>query len=439
MNNSTSSAAHSQAQDTHGHTDRQTHQHTEVAIIGAGPAGSVAGALLKRAGIDVTVLERSRFPRFSIGESLLPQSMEMLAEAGMVEAVEQAGFQYKNGAAFRCADRYCEFDFREKSSPGPGTTYQVQRASFDQLLADTAAAQGVPIHFEHAVNAIEFSAEQAQLAISTPETSYTLTADFILDASGYGRVLPRLLDLERPSHLPHRSALFTHIEDRISDSTYDRNKILISVHPTMPDIWYWLIPFSHGRCSLGVVGLDSQLGLDQAQDHNSTTSTHALLQSWVAQEPQLKVLLEQAVYDQPVRAIRGYSCGVSQMTGDRFALLGNAGEFLDPVFSSGVTIALKSASLAADCLTRRHQGEAVDWDAAYTAPLMQGINTFRAYVEAWYDGRFQDVIFYPDPAPTIKAHISSILAGYAWDTRNPYVAEPERRLNTLVALCRETV
>lgn len=421
MNNST---AHAQT------------QHTQVAIIGAGPAGSVAGALLKRAGIEVTVLERSRFPRFSIGESLLPQSMEMLAEAGLLEAVEQAGFQYKNGAAFRCADRYCEFDFREKSSAGPGTTFQVQRANFDQLLAETAAQQGVPIHFEHTVNAIEFDHEQAKLEISTPVHAYTLTADFILDASGYGRVLPRLLDLEKPSHLPHRSALFTHIEDRISDPTYDRNKILISVHPTMPDIWYWLIPFSNGRCSLGVVGLDSQLALDQSPNHPE--SPLALLQSWVAQEPQLKALLEQAQYDQPVRAIRGYSCGVSQMAGDRFALLGNAGEFLDPVFSSGVTIALKSASLAAKSLIRRYQGETVDWATAYTAPLMQGINTFRTYVDAWYDGRFQDVIFYPDPDPTIKAHISSILAGYAWDSRNPYVTESERRLNTLATLCRET-
>ncbi|ODC04469.1 FAD-dependent oxidoreductase [Terasakiispira papahanaumokuakeensis] len=426
MDSSTSNTAHA-----------QTRQHTQVAIIGAGPSGSVAGALLKRAGIDVTVLERSRFPRFSIGESLLPQSMEMLEEAGLLEAIEQAGFQYKNGAAFRCADRYCEFDFREKSSAGPGTTFQVQRANFDQLLADAAAQQGVPVHFEHTVNAIEFNNEQAELEISTPESAYTLTADFILDASGYGRVLPRLLDLEQPSPLPHRSALFTHIEDRITDPTYDRNKILISVHPTMPDIWYWLIPFSNGRCSLGVVGLDSQLELDQSQHHDPADST--VLQSWVAQEPKLKALLEQAQYDHPVQTIRGYSCGVSQLAGDRFALLGNAGEFLDPVFSSGVTIALKSASLAAHALIRRYQGETVDWATAYTVPLMQGVNTFRTYVEAWYDGRFQDVIFYPDPEPTIKAHISSILAGYAWDKSNPYVVESERRLNTLATLCRETV
>ena len=112
----------------------------EVVVIGAGPAGAVAAALLRRHGRRVIVLEREQFPRFSIGESLLPQSMQYIEEAGMLQAVVEAGFQYKNGAAFVRGDRYTAFDFREKHSAGWGTTYQVQRAAFDQV-AETRAAQ----------------------------------------------------------------------------------------------------------------------------------------------------------------------------------------------------------------------------------------------------------------------------------------------------------
>jgi len=106
------------------------------------------------------------------------------------------------------------------------------------------------------------------------------------------------------------------------------------------------------------------------------------------------------------------------------------------VFSSGVTIAMKSASLAADVLVRQFNNEAVDWQQDYAEPLQRGVDTFRVFVDAWYDGRFQDVIFHPQQQPEVKAMISSILAGYAWDENNPYVKNARPRLDTLVELCR---
>ena len=118
-----------------------------------------------------------------------------------------------------------------------------------------------------------------------------------------------------------------------------------------------------------------------------------------------------------------------------FALLGNAGEFLDPIFSSGVTIAMKSASLAAACLGRVWDGEVVDWQKDYAQPLKAGVDTFRVFVESWYAGGFQKVIFHEHATPEIRRMISSILAGYAWDRNNPYVAEPARRLKVLEELC----
>src|SRR6218665_1551140 len=108
-----------------------TQEQTEILIIGAGPAGPVAAGLLRKQGRQALILEREQFPRFSIGESLLPQSMEYIEAAGMLQAVVEAGFQYKNGAAFACGEQHTEFDFRDKYSPGWGTTYQVQRGRFD--------------------------------------------------------------------------------------------------------------------------------------------------------------------------------------------------------------------------------------------------------------------------------------------------------------------
>jgi flavin-dependent dehydrogenase len=402
----------------------------EVVVIGAGPAGAVAAALLKRKGHDVLMLERQQFPRFSIGESLLAHCLEFVEEAGMMPAVQAGGFQTKHGAAFAWGDRYTDFDFRDKFSPGPGTTFQVQRARFDQILADDAARQGVDVRYQHEVTAADFGEQDAVLQVRDLASGQTqaVKARFVLDASGYGRVLARLLDLEHPSSMSPRKAVFTHIEDRIDDAGFDREKILISVHPEHRGIWYWLIPFSNGRCSLGVVGDAALIDTDSAPLQDT-------LKHWVHAAPNLKKLLSNAVWDTPANTIGGYSAAVKRLHGPAFALLGNAAEFLDPVFSSGVTIALKSSKLAADALHRQLSGEQVDWEADFAKPLMVGVEAFRAYVQGWYDGIFQDVVFYENPQPAIKRMISSILAGYAWDTANPFVSEPNRRLRMLAEIC----
>jgi len=408
-------------------------QEHDVVVIGAGPAGSVAAVLLKRKGYDVLILERQQFPRFSIGESLLAHCLEFIDEAGMMPALQAAGFQVKNGAAFGCGDRYSAFDFRDKFSPGPGVTYQVQRAQFDQLLADEAARQGVTVRYRQEVIAADFASEQPELTVRNldDDSIYQVRAHHVLDASGYGRVLARLLDLERPSSLPPRQAIFTHIEDRITDPQYDREKILISVHPDKRGIWYWLIPFSNGRASIGVVG---ESALFEADGETPI----ATLRRLVTEAPNLKRILANACWDTPANTMSGYSANVTRLHGRGFTLLGNAAEFLDPIFSSGVTIALRSSKLAAEALHRQLQGEAVDWQRDFAEPLQLGVETFRAYVEGWYSGEFQDVVFYEKAQPAVRRMISSILAGYAWDTNNPYVADPKRRLRTLVNLCRQT-
>ena len=403
---------------------------SEIIIIGAGPSGAVAASLLRKNGYQVTILEKAHFPRFSIGESLLPQCMEFLDEADMTAVIQDAGFQYKNGAAFHCDGRNTAFDFREKFSSGWGTTFQVQRGHFDHVLAQEAERRGTEVRFGHEIIEADFSGGQARLKVRSDDgREYQARGHFVLDASGFGRVLPRLLDLETPSEFPVRMSLFTHMADNIDHPGHDRDKILITVHPNRRDVWFWLIPFTDGRCSIGVVAKPEFI----ESRHGSSLE---MLQEIVGEDPHLSALLANADWDTQARQIRGYSCNVKQLFGENYALLGNAAEFLDPVFSSGVTIAMKSASLAAKALHRQMSGEKVDWQTEYTDPLMAGVDTFRTYVDAWYDGSFQDVVFAEKPSEPIKQMISSVLAGYAWDSKNPYVSESRRRLAALAELCR---
>lgn len=411
------------------HNRKQTY---DVVVIGAGPSGALVSSLLNKKGYQVLVLERAHFPRFSIGESLLPQSMQFLEEADMLEAVQAGEFQHKNGAAFSYGDIYESFDFTDKFSAGWGTTFQVQRDQFDKILADQAALQGVEICYGQTVKQFNYHDGKAAITAEDDESSavYTITAKFVLDASGYGRVLPRLLELDKPTDFPARTSLFTHIEDKIGNVDYDRNKILISVHPQYQDVWFWLIPFSNGRSSVGVVAEKKVIDALEGNTENK-------LKQLIAESGWLSTLLSNAVFDTRVGELTGYASDVTTLHGQGFALLGNAGEFLDPVFSSGVTIAFKSASLAAKVVSRQLEGQQPDWEQEFVLPLKTGIETFKEFVEGWYDGRLQSVIFGSSKNLNmpIKRMISSILAGYAWDLKNPYVKDV-KRLNALAEICR---
>jgi flavin-dependent dehydrogenase len=405
----------------------------DVVIIGAGPSGAIAASILVQKGWRVLVIERETFPRFSIGESLLPQCMAFLEEADMLDAVqsqaEALGFQYKNGAAFYRNGEHSNFDFSKKFSAGAGTTFQVKRANFDKVLADRAEEIGADIRYKHEVTAVDFNDNAAIVSVKNEQESLQFEAKFILDASGYGRVLPKLLSLELPSTLSDRRAVFCHLEDGIIDERYDRDKILISVHPKMNDVWYWLIPFSDGTVSFGVVGDVKYF------DHSKTDET--VLDDFLSQEPYLTNLLKQAKKITPVRSLQGYSSDVTRLYGDRFALLGNAGEFLDPVFSSGVTIAMYSSSLAANLLDKQLSGKDVCWQTQYADNLKAGVDVFKHFVMSWYDTELQNVIFFQKEDNDVKSMICSILAGYAWDQENPYVNKTERRLSALVDICRQ--
>ncbi len=401
----------------------------DVIVIGAGPSGAIAAALLNRRGWRVLVLEAQQFPRFVVGESLLAHCLDFLEEAGMLESVQRAGYQFKDGAAFLRGPEYSDIDFADQFSKGYDHAYHVDRASFDKLLADEAAKQGVEIRYRHRVVGFEHRGDGARLTVQDANgEELQIDARFVLDASGFGRTLAKLLDLEVPSELPVRIALVTHVTDAAADDAFDRAKVQVIVHPKHEDVWFWLIPFPNHRCSVGCVATR------EFQTTYPSDPTERL-KTMIAEEPFLSRILVNADWPRPAREIAGYTAHVRAMHGPAFALLGNAAEFLDPVFSSGLAIAMRSASVGAQVLDRQLRGEPVDWTREFEMPLRKGVGTFRVYVDAWYDGRFQKVMFAKNKTPGIRKMICSILAGYAWDESNPFVADAERRLSMLAELC----
>ena len=404
----------------------------DVLIIGAGPAGSVAAALLAQRGYSVLVMERQHFPRFSIGESLLAYSAQLLQEAGLLDAVIAGGFQYKNGASFVWNEHEAEFNFANKFSPGISFTFQVQRAAFDHLLAREAERLGATVRYGVEITAVSVGDQPTVTAKTEAGEIEVHKPRFVLDASGFGRTLARLLELEKPSDFPVRAARFCHVKDGIVAGGFDRQKIRIGTNPTERDIWSWLIPFPDGTSSLGVVATREQFNRYTGTDEEKYWGM-------IGDEPKLRALLKDAKTVRPVGEIIGYAANVKTLHGPGFALLGNAAEFLDPVFSSGVTIALHSAKLAAGLLDRKFRGDTtVNWQTEFAEPLMFGIETFRTFVGAWYDLSLQDVIFYPNKSEQIHRMICSVLAGYAWDSKNPYTGPVSaRRLRALATMCRE--
>ncbi len=396
----------------------------DVLIIGAGPSGCVAGGYLQKMGCSLKIVEKSKFPRFVVGESLLPRCMDHFEEAGFMDVLHAQNYEIKAGARFLKNDLICNFDFSDKHTDGWDYTWQVPRADFDNTLAQELIRKGVDVTFEEEVIAVNFE-EKGHSTTTIKKLNgeiYHIKSKFIIDSSGFGRVLPRFLDLEKPSLQPKHSSIFTHIKD--TKRPTDIEGTLITFEMINEETWLWVIPFSNGNTSVGFVG-----PTDFIESFEGTNSDK-LLQLIETSTHYSERLADEKFLFEP-HLIKNYSKSVKKLFGEGFALTGNSAEFLDPVFSSGVTFATESGILAAKLAFRQLNGEQVNWQVEYADYILRGVNVFATYVNEWYTGNLQKIFFHSAINPSIKKQICGVLTGYVWDETNPFVKKHDRLVKTV--------
>ncbi|MEC3906088.1 NAD(P)/FAD-dependent oxidoreductase [Tamlana sp. 2201CG12-4] len=394
-------------------------ENVDVLIVGAGPSGCAAASYLQNNGCVVKVVEKSNFPRFVIGESLLPRCMDHFEEVGLLDCLKAQDYEVKEGARFLRGEEVCNFDFSKKHTDGWNWTWQVPRADFDNTLANELIKRGVDIAFEHEVVDVVFNEDGSSVTtIKNKENkSNTIVARYIIDSSGYGRVLPRLLNLEKPSELLNQSSIFTHVKDLKRPEGWEGTRITFDVIDTRT--WFWVIPFSNGVTSIGFVGSTEFIESFEGTTPEKLTRMLKLSDYYRDRFEGVDFLFN------PIE-IKNYSKSVKQLYGKGYVLTGNSAEFLDPVFSSGVTFATESALLAAKLITKELQNIKVNWEEEYSGYIKKGVNVFATYVKEWYTGNLQKLFFHKPENPEIKKQICAVLAGYVWDETNPFVKNHHR-------------
>jgi len=390
----------------------------DVLIIGAGPSGSVAASYLYEQGFTIKVVEKNEFPRFVIGESLLPRCMDHFKETGLFDCLDAHGFEIKSGARFMKEGEVCHFDFSKKHTPGWDWTWQVPRADFDKAMTDTLIERGVDISFRQEVVGVRFEDNGSVTTLQDANGQHSqIQAKFIVDASGFGRVLPRILNLDKPSEIPRHSSIFTHVKDIRRPEGKEGTLITFDVVST--ETWLWVIPFSNGYTSIGYVGPTDYINSFEGD------STQKLIDMMKLSDYYYDRFKDLA-YDFPPKIIQNFSKSVKQLYGKGYVLTGNSAEFLDPVFSSGVTFATESALLAAKLIAKELRDQPVDWEMDYSAYIRKGVEVFTTYVKEWYSGSLQKIFFHKPENPVIKKQICAVLAGYVWDQSNPFVKNHHR-------------
>jgi flavin-dependent dehydrogenase len=382
----------------------------------------MAAAKLVQAGYSVELVEKVKFPRFVIGESLLPRCNELLEAAGMLDAVKSAGFQFKGGVAFQNEQGDIKVvNFEQNMGQKHNSSFQVRRETFDKLLLDEAQKFGAHVTMESEVTAYDEAANIVTV-IHKDGSEEKYHARKVIDASGYGRVLPRLLGLDSDSALALRDAIFCRVENDVRPQDGTDGYIYVYVVGNN-DAWIWNIPLSPSVTSVGIVCTDEYY---RSFDMDQETFWNHIVHN----DPHASKRYAGAKRINDVGFIGGYSANVKRMFGENFVMVGNATEFLDPVFSSGVTLALESGAKAADLTIKEFKGEAVDWQSDYQDYMMIGVDVFREYVEAWYDGRLQAILFSKTPgADKIERKVVSVLSGYVWDKKNMFVNAPTVAVN----------
>ncbi|HEV8629809.1 MAG TPA: NAD(P)/FAD-dependent oxidoreductase [Thermoanaerobaculia bacterium] len=382
----------------------------DAIVIGGGPAGSTVSALLAREGLAVRVYDRERHPRFHVGESLLPMSAPLLRRLGVWEAVGGAGFQRKWGAHFRFEPdggaASITFAGGLGRAPQP-QAFQVRRAEFDNLLLRHAAAQGVDVQEGVTVSRVAFDGERAVGVVLRrgDGSEQEVRAKVVIDATGRDALLGGQLGIRTRDPQLRQAALFSHYRGARMALGREGGDILVVGGPKG---WYWMIPLDAETTSVGVVFPG---GVMAARRGRALPEFFAEL---LAASPEVSGRLEGAERVEDVHPLADFSYRLERFGGDGWVTIGDAACFLDPVFSSGVHVALTTAFCAAKeiarALRRKGRLDAADL-AGYERFARKGLDRFRRFIVGYYDPAFVAIFATEPPFEAARAAVVSALAG----------------------------
>lgn len=377
----------------------------DLLVIGGGPAGCAAAAFACQRGWRVCVVEKEAFPRFRIGESLLPTANALLQSMGVWPKIEAAGFIKKYGAVFCLGDgsQTKEVDFSDGHVPNLEQTYQVDRSRFDAILLDHATELGCAVRPGTTVRHIEEYTDRVTATLKTADQQESrITARWVIDAGGRDNLYPYLQkQVLDPRTLPRRTAIYNHFTGMPRAEGRQAGHTIVV---RLEEGWFWIIPISEELTSVGLVTKSQRLrGSDPASVFNET----------VQHTPKLRELLRSATPVSTFRVTADYSYFRQSLAHSRVVLVGDAGGFIDPIFSSGVYLALWSAREAIAMLAQT--GERPLSTARcrrYTRLIKKHSSVFNELVEAFYDNASFAVFLCPKPPFNLTPGLTSIVAGH---------------------------
>src|SRR5262245_4105209 len=377
----------------------------DVAVIGGGPAGSTAAALLARARRRVIVFERDRFPRFHIGESLLPFSMKAFTRLGLHEKFLRAGFMKKFGGEIfgACTETGTKFYFKDGYRSQTDHAYQVTRSDFDKVLLDHAAECGAEVHEQTSVDQVDFSKHDIRLTVKRNALSCPIRARYVIDASGRTSVLGRQFKIKRTYDHLQKLSIFAHYDGVWRAEGIDGT---LTVLIRAIDRWFWLIPLTSERTSVGVV-------LDGEIFRKSKLSAEDFLEQALAEQPTISKRMTNALRVSKVYLEADFSYRSARLYGDRWLLTGDAAGFIDPIFSSGVFLAVFSGEKCADVLNAvlDRPRKAKRLFAKYERSVNRAMDIYLRFVDAWYTKEFIEIFLAPRNVLGLAAAVNAVLGG----------------------------